>query len=217
MFKNILLSASLMAAVMAPAIHAESAETVTRRHSIKSDGIAALDIDAGVGSVRVEPGSTAHYELTVTIEPAKKGWFGKRADVSTSKVKIVRRGDRLELSLDPDSVDGGSLQGTWRVKLPIPAPAAVEVDLGVGEARIEAPTSAVRLDVGVGEAKVITRLDSAGQVSAAAGVGDASISGTEAARDRHVVGGQSSGQGEGEREVKVNVGVGEAGVTLTRE
>lgn len=217
MRNNMLVTVALMAALLSPAIHAESAEAVTRRHSVKSDGIATLDIDAGVGSVRVEPGSTAHYELTVTIEPAKKGWFGKRADVSTAKVKIVRRGDRLTLSLDPDSVDGGSLQGTWRIKLPVPAPAAVEVDLGVGEARIEAPTSAVRLDVGVGEAKIVTRLDSAGTVSAAAGVGDASISGTEVSRDRHVVGGQSSGRGQGEREITVNVGVGEAGVTLTRE
>lgn len=217
MLKQILCGIGMMAALVAPVTHAESADEVTRRHSIKSDGITGLDIDAGVGSVRVEPGSTANYELTVTIEPAKKGWFGKPADVSTAKVKIVRRGDRLELSLDPDSVDGGSLQGTWRVRLPVPAPSTVEVDLGVGEARIEAPSSAVRLDVGVGEAKIVTRLDSAGPVSAAAGVGDASISGIDTSRARHVVGGQSSGRGQGEREIKVNVGVGEAGVTLTKD
>ncbi|MFZ8885740.1 MAG: hypothetical protein ACO4AL_09515 [Steroidobacteraceae bacterium] len=217
MVKSIIFSAALLAAALVPTVAAEATEEVTRRHTLRAEGVQVLKIDAGVGSVRVEPGTADTYQVVVTIEPAKKGWFGKKADVSKAQLKIERSGERLQLSLDPDSVDGASLQGTWRVKLPAQPPAEVEVDLGVGEARIEAPASVVRLDVGVGEAKVVTAAASAGAVSAAAGVGDAHITGAEASRQRHVVGGQSSARGQGQRDITVNVGVGEAGVTLSRD
>ncbi|MFZ9966209.1 MAG: hypothetical protein ACO3IN_04335, partial [Steroidobacteraceae bacterium] len=63
MVKSIIFSAALLAAALVPTVAAEATEEVTRRHTLRAEGVQVLKIDAGVGSVRVEPGTADTYQV----------------------------------------------------------------------------------------------------------------------------------------------------------
>jgi hypothetical protein len=106
------------------------------------------------------------------------------------------------------------IEGTIRV----PKGQALEIDLGVGEIRVEGMASDLRIELGVGEVDVRMSRDVVSRITLDAGVGEANLFGDDAThqgRRSLFVGSEVSwDEGGGEARIDIEVGVGEIVVLL---
>ncbi|MBM4230356.1 MAG: DUF4097 domain-containing protein [Gammaproteobacteria bacterium] len=209
---------------------ANAAGEVTKVRAIDAQSISSVTLKAGVGSVRVEPGSGAAIEARVVLRAKRStGIFSSLPDVEKLEISATTRGDQLELDMDAKNI-----QEDWVLKLPtkeisaleimcgvgeikVTAPAKrVELDLGVGDAEIDIVTGAIKVRVGTGDLRIKTGLSNAGAVEGTTGVGSASLKGLEGTVKSNVVGSRVYGQGGGQQPIDAMVGVGDLTIELTQ-
>jgi hypothetical protein len=221
----ILVAIPLLAALAMPA----AASEVTRVKSIKTNGVASIVLEAGVGQVRIEPGSGAEIDARVTIRAKRNtGIFSSLPDVQKLDISATTRGDQLTLK-----VDSKNIEEEWLVRVPkmtlsslelklgvgdarvgIPAK-RVEVDVGVGDVNLDVPSGAIRVQLGTGNASVRTSIANAGKIDGKTGVGSVSLKGLEGTVKGSTVGGSVTGTGRGEQPLEGRVGVGDLDIVLT--
>lgn len=162
-----------------------------------------LEIQNGVGELKIEHSNDATISVEVKVKPVKK-WLFKAADADSATLESSVKAGRLTVSVPLDDTEQ-----EWLVK--IPKGMALDLQLGVGEIDIHAEASDISAEIGVGSFKADVQLASYKEVEMSAGVGDVRLN-TKAAVDesRHLVGGDLQYQGSGNAKILVEVGVGDA-------
>ncbi len=224
----------LIATLLLATLPAVAADTRTLSGSQSAGGIDVLSVDAGVGQVEVIAEQTDEIRWEVVLKPRRGGIFSSRKageeDVRSARLEAeVRRGE-LRLEVDTESRDR-RFEERWTIHMP--ATIAFELDIGVGDVRVDGLSGGVVMDAGVGDVEldvaggrvrveagvgdVTVRAPAAayGSAEASAGVGDASIR----VRNRTTesggfLGSEASWRGDGEHAVTVEVGVGDASILL---
>lgn len=106
------------------------------------------------------------------------------------------------------------IEGTIRV----PRGQELEIDMGVGEVRVEGMTGDLHVELGVGEVEVRTSREILGRIMLDTGVGEAHLfgdDGTSQGRRSFFVGSEVAwDEGDGEARIDIEVGVGEIVVRL---
>jgi len=212
--------------VSAAPTHAAGETTKTR--TIDAQSIKSIVLKAGVGSVRVEPGSGEKIEARVVLRAKRTtGIFSSLPDVGKLEISATTRGDQLELD-----VDAKNIQEDWVLSVPSKSLSALEVMVGVGDVKVFAPAKRIELDLGVGDAdidvvsgaikvnvgtgnlRIKTALANAGEIKGTTGVGSTSLKGLEGTVKSNAVGGRVSGQGGGQQPIDATVGVGDLSIEL---
>jgi len=233
---NKLILAFLLAAATPWAL----ADTVKLSGQQAGNDLNKLDLSVEVGSATVQGADTDTISWTVELKP-QDGWFTSKRSVleKLQDAAVQAESDDGELSLEmdyPGRLDGDDVEATWVVT--VPRTFAVELGLGVGEAKITAvsggvdahvgvgdieinvPGGAVTAEAGVGNVDVTTATTSLGAISLEAGVGDADVN----IRGERHKGEQQYGPssklhiaGDGKDSIELEVGVGDLDLTVTGE
>lgn len=207
---------------------ASAPEEVVRTQRFPAADLGSVLIKAGFGGVTVEAGGGDQLEVEVALRPRRTtGLFSPLPDAEQLKLGSKVRGDQLILGVDAKNVEE-----KWRVRLPARLLSAVEVKLGVGDVRIEAPARRFEVDVGVGDvglkvpggaislrvgtgdARIESKLADAGSIFGKTGVGSASLHGLEGVVRSGGVGGKVNGTGRGQQPIEARVGVGDLEIVL---
>jgi len=202
--------------------------------SIPASGLDRVEIEAGVGDVRVEVGEEDTVAVEVTLEPRRGGLFSSirtaEREVQEATLEAETAGRVLRLEVGTDS-DQRRFEERWTVVMP--ARMALQLELGVGDVGIRGLAGGVTLEAGVGDVVVET---SGGDLDLEVGVGDLSVRAPAAAYGRvrcaagvgdarvrvqgeklgggGFVGSSASWDGAGAHRIQAELGVGDASVTL---
>lgn len=177
--------------------------------TLDADELDSLRIEFSVGELEVEmwDGDTIELDIELTSERSWLSW--RRRKVEDIELELRTSGDELFLGIDENK-----LNQQWVLK--VPAKLALDIEIGVGEVRIDGLDNNLSLELGVGEIEVITATDNFDYIDASVGVGDAILrgfgSGTE--NERSFVSADAHFEGRGEYHIEVELGVGEAMVRL---
>lgn len=209
------------AAVLALLIAAPSAfADVEISHSEKSFDLASgrtLEVEIPVGEVIVEgtSGHTVRAELRVKCNQRT----GKCADLAKKLTLVTReKGDTVHLEIDGWPKMGGTKPNVT-VTLEMPRGSALEFELGVGDLKITGMASDLDIEVGVGHARIEMAESAVRAVDLEIGVGDAELRPRQKSADSSgflgFLGKEISwDEGKGEARIHVEVGVGDADVVL---
>lgn len=177
--------------------------------TLDADDLDSLRIEFSVGEVELEIWDGDSIELDIELK-AERSWLSWRPrKVEDIELEVRTSGGELFLGIDENK-----LQQQWVLK--VPAKLALDIEIGVGEIRIDGLDNNLSLELGVGEIEVIAATDNFDHIDAAVGVGEATLrgfgSGTE--NERSFVSADAHFEGRGEYYIEVELGVGEAMVKL---
>ena len=219
--------------VLVSAAHGWAAARVLDR-SIPAAGLERIEIEAGVGDVRVEVGEDDSIHVEVTLEPRRGGLFSSirtaEREVQEATLEVETAGSALQLRVGTNA-DERRFEERWTVAMP--ARLALQLELGVGDVEVRGLAGGITLEAGVGDVVVDTE---SGDLDLEVGVGDLSVrapaaayasvrcaAGVGEARIRvqgealgggGFVGSSASWTGSGSHHLKAELGVGDASVTL---
>ena len=208
------LPLALAAALLSPA--ASRAVSRDLDATVSTAGVASLRLVLPVGEVEVRGDGGAELRAEFTIHC-------RRYDSCAGKIENVhldstRHGDRLIFTVRgyPKLLNSDNMQLDGVVHVPAGLP--LDIDMKVGELRVNDVGSDVRVDMGVGEVRVNVPADGVGRVHLDSGVGDATLrspNGRLQARRSMLIGARLDWrEGRGEALVDVDLGVGEVTVDL---
>jgi len=185
-----------------------AASSKRENYSIESSEFREVQLEMSIGEMEIEVYDGDSIEIDIELI-AKRRWFSfQRGEVDDIELEQREQGDSLYLGIDDDGLDQ-----TWHVRLP--AHLALDVEVGVGDIRIDNFSNSLLLDLGVGAVEVnLTTMDYR-EVAVSAGVGDAVIRGFGRGTDNErnlLVGADAYYQGEGQYNIEIEVGVGDAQV-----
>jgi hypothetical protein len=176
------------------------------------DGIATVVINAGKGGIELRADSST--TITARVEVTAKG-SGKsdQEQLAALTLKAELQGDTLRLRVAPPDGDSHNIGESWAVR--VPARLAVKLNLGVGDVSVLDSAGAVRVNVGVGDVKIEGLDASFGDISAAAGVGSATLTAPGGRREgTGFIGHALSAKGSGTASLHANAGVGDIVIRL---
>lgn len=231
MKKQILAAAVLLtAAFTLPAY----AETRTLFKTVPAQDLTQVNIEAGVGDVEILVGNDSEIHAEVILKPRWGGLFSsrKRAERDVEAASLSSRVVRGTLHLEIDSRSKNrKFEERWTVMIPQTLAVDLEhgvgdakirglaggvsVEAGVGDVTIESIRGDVVVEVGVGNAKVIAPAKDTGYAECSSGVGSASV---RVKGKKHsgsgFVGNSAEWNGKGDSSIEVDVGVGDSVVAL---
>ncbi len=209
----------------------------TLETTVPRNGAATLALDTAVGDVTVAASKDDSIHVLVELTPRKAGFFSSRKaaerQVEAARLGVTRNGRRV--SLEIEGVSGEPrFEATWTVSLPVDM--NLELEMGVGDLKVEGTTGKIDADLGVGDATLAV---SAGELKVDVGVGDITLSAPAAAyatvecstgvgevtlrHDKTTLGGEGmiskelSWKGSGDGSVSLETGVGSIEVHLTSD
>ncbi len=208
----------------------------TLAEEVPLDGVRTVVLDSAVGDVEVRAVEGGTIRVTVELRARKGRLFGSRRkgieQVERTGLLVERSGSRLRVGLDRPS--GNPLfEADWILELP--PSVGLQVDLGVGDIRVEgligdvevdsgvgdvtldAVRGDVSVDLGVGEVRISAPLEAYGRVKCSTGVGDCRlVAGTEELEGSGMISKSLTWRGEGPSNLHVDTGVGSVTVILER-
>lgn len=202
-FKRLFLA--LIALSFASSIQGATSKHLS--HRIDASSLESIEILIPVVQMNIEVYDGNDIELEIDIRSKRRMWlFGKR-DVDHIDLEIDRVGNNLIISINENNLDQ-----TWKVRLP--RYLALEMDIGVGEIRLEKFSNNLDMELGVGEVRVIVDDTEYRSIDLDVGVGETLIRGFENAvhSEREIVSDSARYNGNGEFRIDIEVGVGEARV-----
>jgi len=204
------LAATLLSAAAAHA----AARSLDATAPLAGAGSVRLVLPVGEIEVRGDGGNELQAKLSVRCR-RDDSCAGKIEDVH---LDTTRRGDRLIFTVRgyPALLDSDDMQIDGVIHVPAGLP--LDIDMRIGELRVNDVDSDLRIDMGVGEVRVHVAADGVGRVRLDSGVGDATLrsrAGRVAARRSLLVGAKLDWrEGRGPALVDVDLGVGEVTVDL---
>jgi len=180
---------------------------VTANHRVR--------LEFPIGELHVIPTTESHVSFDLRVR-CKGRSLEHCAELADQLILESDDSDGL-LHLKLDNYPKWTRKGfTVICEVRVPRALALRVEMGVGQLEIEGLEGDLDVDLGVGQAEIRTPRARAREVSVTTGIGDANISGAEAATERARFLGSRVfwSRGQGRAEVRVNVGVGEGTVRL---
>lgn len=138
--------------------------------------IERLELEANVGEVDIRAADIDVVEVRVRLEPGDGDWFdsadrlAKRLAEAKLEQEIDDEALRLRLDYDESRRGDENLEEHWEIR--IPARLALDVELNVGQARLEGAAGGVDAEVNVGELEIDVP---AGSIDAEVNVGEIDI------------------------------------------
>lgn len=231
--RKIALVVSILLAISTTAV--AGSRTIT--HSLTAGGLEGIDLDSGIGDVKIT-GSAESDDVMVEVilTPRRGGFFSSKRkaerDVEAASLKADLKGARLILGINPSLDDEERrFEEHWTVIVPVGLSvklehgvgdvdiqgvgSGVEIESGVGDVRVTIAEGSVTLNLGVGDAVVRAPAEIVAFAEGAGGVGEARLT----VRGQQI---ESSGfvshtanwKGTGSHRIEVSVGVGDAVITL---
>ncbi|NQV69120.1 MAG: hypothetical protein HQ498_03740 [Pseudohongiella sp.] len=204
-----ILPASLIIASSLISAPAMAASVKNISHRVDASNLESVEFDISVGEIVIEVYDGEEIQLEIRLE-AQRSWFSlRKRNIEDIELEVGGSGTRVFLGIDERNIEQN-----WRVMLP--AKLAVDLNVGVGDIRIEEFSNNLQMEVGVGAVRVEVNGTDYAEIRLSAGVGDTSIRGFDNHTDneRSFVSAESyyHGKGELEMEMDIEVGVGDVEV-----
>ena len=207
----------------------------TLEASIERKDAVSVGLDTAVGDVMISPSADGAIHVTVRLTPRKGGIFSSlekaKEQVEAATLSVRRHGKRIDLEIQGFS---GEPRFEARWQLAVTPDLALEIDMGVGDLKIEGiagPIEAdlgvgdvdlegtggeVAIDVGVGDITVKAPAAAYGSIECSTGVGDASVrAGENSSKGTGMISKDLSWTGKGSGSMDLETGVGSIAVVLT--
>lgn len=203
--KNLLSITVITLLILSPTSYGASTKNISSEFS--ADDFESIRLEVSVGELDIEVWDGDEIALDIELMAERSWWSLRRRNIDDVELEVREFGDELSLSIEEKNIGQ-----SWVVK--IPAKLAIEVEMGVGEIRINDLSNTLILELGVGEVKVNTADIDFGHITASVGVGDSSIRGFGSGRDneRSFVSAESYYEGEGEFDIEIELGVGDISI-----
>jgi hypothetical protein len=179
----------------------------TLEHRFDAETLKALSLEVHVGQLSVVPADDAAVHLSLEVCP-RDGWF-RKGKVASAELRVEQGEDRLALRVAEDR-----FEERWTLR--VPAGVALDVEMGIGEARIEGMRGDIAVELGIGELGIEGVAADFGTVNVESGIGDATLEVPDdrAESGRALVSAHSGWSSSGKGSISAEVGIGEAEVRL---
>ena len=231
--KKISLLASILLAC-APSVDAAGPRTLT--HSEPAASIEELDLDSGIGDVKITVREGVDdIAIEVQLTPRRGGFFSSKRQaeqaVEAASLRAISKGHRRVLRIDPPADEDRRFEERWTIEMPAHirvtldhgvgdvvirgVATGLEIDSGVGDVDVQALEGDVTISLGVGTAVVRAPASAYASAEGAGGVGNARLTVLgKRIESGGFVGHSASWTGDGSYQIEVSVGVGDAVITL---
>ena len=166
--------------------------------------LTSVRLEISVGELEIETYDGEEIQLEIDLE-AKRSWLSwRRRDIEDVELEVRESCSHVYLTIDERDIEQH-----WRIRMP--AKLALEIDVGVGEIRIDDFSNNLEMEVGVGSVRIEVADTDYGSIHVEAGVGDAAIRGFSGSSDneRNFVSAAAYYHGEGDKKIEIDVGVGD--------
>jgi len=147
--------------------------------SIPRNGATTLSIDTAVGDVTITASGEENISVTVQLTPRKAGIFSSlkkaKEQVEAANLGVTRRGHTIRLEIEGYSGEA-RFEAAWRVQAP--ADLGLEIDMGVGDLKVDGARGPLDADLGVGDTSIHVE---GGTLKIDVGVGDVEVEAPAAA------------------------------------
>ena len=201
--KKPLVAFALLSTLAASSAFAKDVKHITKTVEVQSGQKISLNV--AVGSLDIETCNCNEVTLKIKVEQGESNWsiFGS-GNVDDAKLTVRNRNSGLKFEVDEDDT-----KQKWTVT--VPATSALNIDMGVGEVKVEDFNNSMNADVGVGHIIVSLEGKDFDNIKVDSGVGDATIRGfDDVDKDRAMVSASARYSGQGKHAINIDVGVGEA-------
>lgn len=181
--------------------------------SRSAEGIKTVVIEAGVGEINVTGDASKTITARVELSP-KTGFWGSRGRraMESAALEPVLRGDTLVLRVGPHD-DDHEFGEDWTVN--VPPDVAVKIELGVGDVTVLDTLGDIDVDLGVGDVRIESEYKAFGPIHGSTGVGDATLRTPEGREEGDgFIGHSLRGRGPGQARINISIGVGESQIRL---
>jgi hypothetical protein len=183
-------------------------DQVTRYHTFDLDQVEEVEFSNNVGRIEITPVNGNEMRIVMDIESNRHGLFRRQVNVDNMDLEVKERDDTLFLSFEEKGA-----KAEWVIEMP--AVARTNIEMGVGELKLEVGATNLDIELGVGEVSVIAPEDSVGRINLNVGVGEADIRGGEILdRDSVFISQSVRAQGNGDHPQEIDLGVGEINLRL---
>jgi hypothetical protein len=183
-------------------------DQVTRYHTFNLTEIEEVEFSNNVGRLEIIPVVGNEMRIVLEIDGNRHGIFRRKVNVDNMDLEVKEHGDTLFLSFEEEDT-----KTEWVIEMP--AVARTNIEMGVGELKIEVGATNLDIELGVGEVSVNAPETSVGRINLNVGVGEANIRGGEILdRDSVFISQSVRAQGDGDHPLEIDLGVGEINVRL---
>ena len=218
------------------AVSVDAADQRTLTHSEPVAAIEVLDLDSGIGDVKITAREGVDdIAIEVQLTPRRGGFFSSKRQaeraVEEASLRAISKGHRLVMRIDPPADEDRRFEERWTIEIPAHirvtldhgvgdvviqgVAAGIEIDSGVGDVNVQVLEGDVTIDLGVGTAVVHAQASAYASAEGAGGVGNARLTVQgERISSGGFVGHSASWTGDGRHHIEVSVGVGDAVITL---
>ena len=183
-------------------------DQVTRYHTFDLDQVEEVEFSNNVGRIEITPVNGNEMRIVMDIESNRHGLFRRQVNVDNMDLEVKERDDTLFLSFEEKGA-----KAEWVIEMP--AVARTNIEMGVGELKLEVGATNLDIELGVGEVSVIAPEDSVGRINLNVGVGEADIRGGEILdRDSVFISQSVRAQGNGDHPQEIDLGVGDINLRL---
>ncbi|MBT5912194.1 MAG: hypothetical protein HOH59_05260 [Rhodospirillaceae bacterium] len=183
-------------------------DQVTRYHTFDLDQVEEVEFSNNVGRIEITPVNGNEMRIVMDIESNRHGLFRRQVNVDNMDLEVKERDDTLFLSFEEKGA-----KAEWVIEMP--AVARTNIEMGVGELKLEVGATNLDIELGVGEVSVIAPEDSVGRINLNVGVGEADIRGGEILdRDSVFISQSVRAQGNGDHPQEIDLGVGKINLRL---
>lgn len=175
--------------------------------TVDASMLTSVRLEISVGELEIETYDGDEIQLEIDLE-AKRSWLSwRRRDIEDVELEVRESGSHVYLAIDERDIEQH-----WRIRMP--AKLALEIDVGVGEIRIDDFSNNLEMEVGVGSVRIEVADTDYRSIHVEAGVGDASIRGfsNRADNERNFISADAYYQGSGDNKIEIEVGVGDVEV-----
>ena len=175
--------------------------------TVDASMLTSVRLEISVGELEIETYDGDEIQLEIDLE-AKRSWLSRRRrDIEDVELEVRESNSRVYFSIDERDIEQH-----WRIRMP--AKLALDIDVGVGEIRIEDFSNNLDMEVGVGSVRIEVVDTDYRSIHVEAGVGNASIRGFSGGSDneRSFIGADAYYQGGGDKKIEIKVGVGDVEV-----
>lgn len=166
------------------------------------DPNSTLHINVPVGEFILDTHSSNSIDLNIEVSGKDNGWF---SNDDVSNAKLTTRVENGHIYLEVDKEDTSQ---EWVIK--VPTSVHLDLNMGVGEAKIENLRKDLNIDVGVGEVTVDLGNNDYARIDLDSGVGEVDLRGFKSVNhNKAMVSESAEWHGSGEHEIEIDVGVGE--------
>lgn len=194
-----IMFAGLLATLPLGIYAAETPVARTLTADAPTAGIDKLELDLGVGEVKVTPSSDdgVHVQVKLRQKDEEFLWFfhwasaGTDKDIAAARIDQEKLGDKLKLSLDYPSDKQDNIKQEWEVMVPARLALDAQMKVGqlsiegitggvgaqlnVGELDINTPRGPIHAEVNVGQIRAISHTAQLGDIDASSNIGDVTI------------------------------------------